>query len=148
MTDAEKKKKEEEAVALQAAKDADAAKGNDPTGNKISSDADLQNLHEATRVMKEFNERSIKEAKQFGEVLGETKHELDKAGKRLDGIEEVINKKFDEFDKQMNRKRIYVSDSDSVESNKRARIATFFKCLNAAAGIRFHFEKTIFQVFT
>ena len=143
MTDAEKKKLEEKEAEELAAKAADAAKGNDPTGHKISSDVDLQNLHEATRAMRELNERSVNEAKQFGEVLGETKASLEKAGKRLDGIEERINKKFDEFDKRMNRKRIYVSDSDSVESNKRARIDTFFKCLHAAAGIRFNIPDAV-----
>ncbi len=130
MTDAEKKKKEEEA--LQAAKDADAAKGNDPTGHKISSDKDLQTLHEAVRTMKELNERAVSERKEFGEVMGDTKAKLESAGKRIDSIEEKIDAKFEEFDKRINRKRIYASGSDSDERIKKEQTSLFFKHMHAA----------------
>ena len=138
MTDAEKKKKDEEAAALLDAKDADAAKGNDPTGHKISSDEDLQTLHEATRQMKEYNERAVSDQKEHGEVMGETKAKLEDAGKRLDGIEERIDAKFEEFDKRINRKRIYTGETDAGERDVKERTNLFFNHMKTVAGAKFN----------
>ncbi len=139
MTDVEKKKLEEQEAEKVAAKAAADAKGNDPTGQKIASDKELQVLQEATKEMRDLTDRADTERKEFGEVLGETTAKMEKANTRLDTIEENINKKFAEFDKRMNRKRIYEGETDKGARAKHEATNLFFKFMHSAVAVEIGF---------
>lgn len=135
----ETKTKEQEAKeALEAA---EAAKGVDTTGHKISTPDEVQAMNDATKEMKDLNDRADSERKEFGSVLGETKAQLEAAGKRIDTIEELINKKFDEFESRLNRKRIYEGDTDSGARRKKECTTLFFKHMHAACAVRCGFAE-------
>ena len=136
MTDAEKKKLEEQEAEKLAAKAAAESKGNDPKGQKISSDKELHALSEATKEMRDLNDRADTERKEFGEVLGETTAKMEKANTRLDTIEENINKKFADFDARMNRKRIYESETDKGERVKKEATNLFFKFVHSSVAVQ------------
>ena len=104
-------KEEEAAEELRKQKEIDANKKVDSADHPISSDGDMQKFHEFVGEFKALNQRAEKERTEFGSALGETTAKLEQSGKRLDELEAMINKKFDEFEKRVNRKRIYAGDT-------------------------------------